>query len=184
MRTLLAAALVTLASALPAAAARPWFGSIRGTSSGQPLDLSINRRSWELVGTANGQAVSLRTYAPETTSPNVDGTANGRCVRASMAYSPVKVSLFGDGQCPLDWTVDYQGKRANGFVYDKQTSLTLDLENGYGTANGSYGLQPVDLRLTTDGTLTGSINGGSINAHVENADMSDVLEHLYLFLKP
>ena len=180
-------ALAALVLALPAvaSAARPWFGGVEGTVSHLRLELRIDRRDrWDIVGQSNGQAVSVKIVDPHTLQTRLQGTANGRCVKAEFRYTPEKVSVVGAQDCPMALTVDYANNHADGLVHGKRLDLGLSIDNGYGLAQGTYGGLPARLQLTTDGALTGTLNGAPVSARVENADLSDVLEHLYILLKP
>jgi hypothetical protein len=184
MNRILAA--LAAASMLPslAAARLPAVATMNGSFSGQAAGLTLDRRAWTVVGAIEGQGVNVTI---DQDAKTIKGTTSGQTVALTFDWSPAKVSYSGSAngsgiEYSIDWQAGVLDGKANGSPVHIEFNVaagTVDKDKSY--ANG----WPVTLALDPpSGKLTGALGGRDVALTLVNADLSDFLQNLYLFLMP
>ena len=183
------AAFETMALPRPSAssaalARRPAVATMQGGFDGQTAGLTLDRRAWTLVGGLNGQAVKI---AIDNDAKTVTGALNGRTVALTIDWTPERVSYKGSvNGSNVEYTIDWQAGTVEGFANGAKLHLEFSLPDGsVDRSKSAVNGAPVGLTLDApSGRLTGTFGGKDIGLTLVNADLSDFLQNLYLFLKP
>jgi hypothetical protein len=167
-----------------AAGRRPMIASFDGSFSGSKASLTLDRRAWTVVGSLSGQDVKV---AIDNDAKTIKGSANGAAVDMTFLWSPGLISYRGAANgSSVSYTVDFDNGIAYGSANGSPVRIEFNVADGTVNKDRSYANGwPVDLALEpVSGKLTGSIGGRNVEMTLVNADLSDFLQNLYLFLRP
>lgn len=183
MKLTILAALVAFLPSL-AAARQPAVADMSGSFSGQTAHLTLDRRAWTVSGALVGQTVSI---AIDQDAKTVKGAANGSAVDLSFVWTPENVSYKGSvNGSGIAYKIDWQAGVVDGAANGSPLHIVFDLANGTVDKDKSYANGwPVSLGLdAASGKLAGTLGGRDVALTLVNADLSDFLQNLYLFLQP
>ena len=183
------AAFETMALPRPSAssaalARRPAVATMQGGFDGQTAGLTLDRRAWTIVGGLNGQAVKI---AIDNDAKTVTGAVNGRNVALTFDWTPERVSYKGAvNGSDIEYTIDWHARVVDGFANGAKIHLEFSLPDGT-VDGGKSSVNGASAGLALDapsGRLTGTFGGKDVGLTLVNADLSDFLQNLYLFVKP
>lgn len=182
-----AGAILSLRGSLPGRAAaatqarRPAEGTITGGMNHSPVKLRFDRREWTITGGINLSPVGLRIDHDKGT---ISGGANLSPVELSFDWSPERIVIEGGAnRSPVRLTVDWTARTIEGYANHSPVRVQFDLEAG--TVKGYANRSTVDLRFDrVSGELKGAMNLSPVAIKLVNLDLSDFLQHFYLFLRP
>ena len=159
---------------------RPSSGAIAGTFAGGPVNLVLNRYSWDITGRVGSSPVDVDI-------DNQNGTFTGEEGQSRVAlffqWSPDVIRISGtDAGNPYNVTLDVTGGVISGTAEGSPLRATFRMDGG-----PIQGSNTGDISLNYDavsGRVNGVINGSPIDVTLTDLDLSDFMEHLYLFLVP
>ncbi|MDE2142764.1 MAG: hypothetical protein KGJ84_10165 [Elusimicrobia bacterium] len=178
------AALPSPSARLVAAARRPMAATIDGAFSGQTASLAIDRRAWTVTGALAGREVKV---AIDNAASTITGGANGAAVDLTFAWTPERVAYKGAAnQSSVDYAIDWTNGVLDGTANGSPVHIEFSLANGTVDSDKSYANGwPVTLTYDpVSGKLAGALGGRNVALTMVNADLSDFLQNLYLFLQP
>lgn len=161
-----------------ALARRPMQAWMEGGFGGAPVKLVFDRVQWTIKGGINGSPVDL---AIDHQNSRITGGI-GAPVDLVFRWTPERIQVIGGGGGrPTDYVVDWKAETVKGGI-GGPVDLTFSFREGW--IRGGAGGYPVDLQLDAKtGRLTGGMNGAPVDAVLTNMDLSEVLQHLYLFVR-
>jgi propionyl-CoA carboxylase-like protein len=165
-------------------ARRPAISTMQGDFNGQTAGLTLDHRAWTIEGGLNGQAVKV---AIDNDGKTVKGQVNGREFAINFDWTPERIAYKGAvNGSDIEYTVDWHAGIVDGFANGEKLHLEFSLPNGTVDADkSSLNGAPVGLTLDAhSGLLSGTFGGKDLRLTLVNADLSDFLENLYLFVKP
>ncbi|MFI5363663.1 MAG: hypothetical protein ACHQ49_16990 [Elusimicrobiota bacterium] len=171
------------AAAFSALARRPAVATVSGGFNGQTASLTLDRRAWTIVGGLNGMSVKV---AIDQAAKTVAGSLNGETVALTFVDGPDSVSYKGAiNGADVEYSIDWQAGIVDGSANGSALHLEFNVASGAVDAAKSYvNGAPVGLTLDApSGRLTGTFGGKDVGLTLVNADLSDFLQNLYLFLK-
>lgn len=152
----------------------------RGTVSGPSADLVFDRRAWTVKGGVNGGAVDLFIDHEART---IKGGANGSPVDLVFWWSTERIITRGGANLSqVELLLDWNAKTLTGTANNAPLRVSFDLETGRITGHAKNAA--VDLAYDkVSGRISGGLAGRPFDATLTNLDLSDFLQHFYLFLK-
>ncbi|MFI5345296.1 MAG: hypothetical protein ACHQ51_02870 [Elusimicrobiota bacterium] len=166
-----------------AIARQPAVATMEGGFAGFPFGLTLDRRAWTINGAIGGTSFGVKI---DHDAKTITGGLNGSPVELSFDWTPEKVSYSGTvNQGPVDYTVDWQAGVVEGHANGLPLHLEFNLQTGVIDGDKSF-VNGMPMGLTLDavtGKATGAINGQSFGMTIVNADLSEVVQYLFVFLK-
>ncbi len=158
----------------------PVIGTIAGTVGQRPVRLTFDRRQWTIAGSINALPVEIKIDHDQAL---IGGTLNQALVSLQLDWSPERVALTGvSGNTEYDMVLDWRAGTARGAIGQAATALQFDLHAGW--VNGRAANAPVALKYDKiTGALSGQMNGEAVALKLVNLDLSDFLQHYYLFAR-
>ena len=161
------------------AASRNPVGAVTGAANHSLVELYFDRRTWEITGGANRSPVRLSI---DHQKGLITVGANHSPVELRFTWTPERIVYEGGAnRSPVRLELDWIKGRLEGNSNNSPVLLEFDLEQGWvrGHAAGS----PVQLQYdAVRGTITGAMNHSPADLRLVNLDLSDFLQHIYLFL--
>jgi hypothetical protein len=155
----------------------PQNGSIQGTLGGQDVNLAINRRAQTVDGDVLGHDVHVQTSQDGKSVSGSDGDAS---VALTEDWQPTQVSLDGNARggatdVHFDWTQKHgQGTVAGQPFFESWDDSNHVVGEGFGSS--------IDLQYDPiSGHLQGNLGPSQLDVTVTNLDLTDVMQHVYLF---
>ncbi|HVA66087.1 MAG TPA: hypothetical protein VNK24_04080 [Elusimicrobiota bacterium] len=159
---------------------RPFSGTIAGTFAGGPVNLVLNRYAWDITGRVGSSPVDVNIDNQNGTFTGEEGQSR---VALSFQWSPDIIRISGtDGGAPYDVTLNVTGGVISGTAEGAPLKAAFRMDGG-----PIQGSNTGDISLNYDavsGRVNGVINGSPIDVTLTDLDLSDFMEHLYLFLAP
>lgn len=158
----------------------PKQGWIKGTIGGKSYFVTIDRTAWTIKGTAGDKPVDIKINHE---AKKIQGFAHDSGVDMGFTWSPEAYSLDGDAYGSPYWiNISWPTGEANGGMACSMISLSWNMETGKLT--GFLSDRKADVTYNkVSGRLTGDFFKRPIDLQITNLDLSDFIQHLYLFLK-
>jgi hypothetical protein len=154
--------------------APPRTGWMKGQYDNAKLDLNFDRSNGTVKGEVEGSTVSLHN---DPDSSTITGAARNR--PADITYNWTPEHQHYEGQAAggnVNFDVDYTNHSVLGSSGDSAIKIRFDENSAVGEAGG-----PVQLQLSNDGHLQGTMCGHAVDAQTANVDMGQILSNIYLF---
>ena len=160
--------------------ASPRIGTIKGKlGCSCVVDLTFDRREWAIKGQA---ADGLVNIAIDHDAMRLTGVSMKQPVDLNMTWTPERILYQGTiGTLPAKLLIDWKRGTLDGELRGKAVKLIFSLETG--KAEGTFGGVPDQFDLDKiSGNMTGELNNTGFELNLVNLDLSDILQHVYLFL--
>ncbi|MHB2025463.1 MAG: hypothetical protein ACYCPQ_02310 [Elusimicrobiota bacterium] len=159
---------------------QPWRGSIDGSFNGAPVNLILDRRAWGLTGNIGQNGVNIGI---DNTNGVITGTDGSMAVNLFVDWLPNVIRLSGTaGKSDYNAVIHVISGQMSGTAMGSPLQVSFSMDGGIISGSNTG---PIALNYdVTSGSVNGIINGMPIDVTLTDMDISDFMEHLYLFLAP
>lgn len=158
----------------------PKQGFITGKVGVKDYSITFDRVAWTITGTAGDKPVDVKIDHAACT---IRGTAMDSGIDLTFKWTPQEVGFDGEAYGYPYWVnINWDGKTATGGIGCSMLDLTFNLQGG--TLTGDLGGKPANLKYDEiSGRLTGELFKRPVDLKLVNLDLSDFIQHMYLFVR-
>lgn len=163
------------------------IGSITGTMNLSPVDITINKIDWTIKGGINLSPVDLKINHNDKT---ITGVANNIPVYLRFIFSTEEIAVEGvANNSPIKYTVNWEKGLLEGYFNNNEIRLNFNMNEGVAGANivninGYANFAPVKLSFDKiSGELKGYMNNAAVEVKLQNCDLYDFLNYIFIFIK-
>ena len=158
----------------------PRQGWIKGTVGSKDYFVAFDRNAWTIKGNAGERPFDIKIDHDNKT---IQGYAHDSGVDLTFTWSPEEYSLEGDAYGSPYWiNINWPTQNAMGGLSCSMLEFNWNMDSGVIT--GFLADRKATMKFDkASGRLTGDFFNKPLDLQMTNLDLSDFIQHAYLFLK-
>lgn len=162
------------------------IGTIKGLMNYAPADITIDKVNWVIRGNLNLGFVWLEINHNEKT---IKGAVNQINADLKFDWSTEEVSVKGlANRGPVNYNVNWKKGLLKGYSNNAPVEINFDMKESQAGENivklaGYANNSPVELSFDKiSGELKGYMNNAPVEVKLQNCDLYDFLQYIFVFL--